>query len=370
MAGEKELKIKISGDASQLGRESKAAVAQLNDIKGAAQGLIAGFTGGLIGGGIGGVVSSVVTMIGDKIRDVRALMEEADKLNVDPGTAQGVRNLTEAGGGLPVSDAIQAARRARSEALAGDPDYALAFERLGIALKSIEDMDPATLFYQIVTAAEKFDPAAKNAGEQFAALSRLMGGRGIAGDITAYARGGLFREQGLFNGDSGGVLAAIIGASPQSRAKYKQDFELPGEFGVGDEKKAARLRADNDQRAAAVRRATLSVEEQILEVTAQRADLERQIAETTDVVKRERLRSDVISLDAEKVRLQQEAGRAGKPVAALQGFIPQADEFAQRGLFIGGQQRVPAILEQQLIEMRLVVRELTETRRDNQEHFG
>lgn len=359
---DKELKIKITGDASQLGAESKKAVDAFNGIRASATSMLAAFTGGLIGGGIAGGIQAAVGLIGQRLREARELLEDADRLNVDAGTAQAVKNISTATGGLPIAEAIQSARRARSEALAGDPEYVRAFERLGIVLGNIADMDPATLFYQIVNAAEQFDPAAHNAREQFAALTRLLGSRDLAGDITQFALGGLFRDQRLFS-ESGDIFAGLVGRSTEARAQLKKDFELPGQFGLGDENRAARIRQDNDQRELAIKRSTLSVEQQIAAVTAERAALEAQMASETDVVKRERLRSDILNLEAERVRLGQSDASAGRQ-QPLQSISVPSDEFAQRGLFIGGQQQVPGILQRQLEEARNVVREVRELRSD------
>ena len=51
---DRDVKVRFTGDGSQLGAESKKMVSSLNEVKGAAQTLFLGICWGAIGGGIGG----------------------------------------------------------------------------------------------------------------------------------------------------------------------------------------------------------------------------------------------------------------------------------------------------------------------------
>ena len=357
---DKALRISITGDAAPLAAATKQAVGHLNEVKSAAEALMSGFTGGLVGGGVVAIVQAVTDKIGATIRETKRLIEDADSLATNQASIFQVRNLSEASGGLDITGAIQSARLAKAEALAGDPNYTAAFKQIGVSLSEISNLDPVTTFYRLVAAMKEFDPAAKQAKENFAALSLILGGRGIASELTAFAKGGpmgsLFDELRLY-GRSGEVLAAVFAQDPSLRAMYKGDFEPPGAFGVGDQIKADRISEENAQREAARKRALLSLEEQLKAVAQERASLEEKIAQTTDVVRRARLSGDIIGLDAEadRVRAQIAVRDAGVKVPALRNVMPDVDQFARMGLFVGGGRGV-SLQEQQVALARELIR--------------
>lgn len=375
MAGDKELKVKISGDASQLGAESRKAVGLLNEIKGAANSLISGFTGGLLGGGVAGGIAAAVNMVAEQIRDARRLMSEARNMEVSSGFLRGARAVSEylTGQESVITSSIENATQTRSNAVFGDPNAEGSMTRLGVRVQDIAGLSKEELFSTLV-AAFRSGPDTR---DRRAALADFFGENQV-NRLLPYlvGKGGkqvdfdsLIKSQSLPSWMLGPLLRELPNRSGFDSV-YRGDAEPISRAGLGDENRAARLRSENDQRALAVKRSQLSIEEQITAVAAQRAELEARMNAETDVVKKERLRSDLISLDAEKVRLDQESARAVRPSAAHQSFTPQADEFAQRGMFIGGQQRVPGILERQLAELQAVVREIREGRRDNKDIWG
>lgn len=364
---DKDIKVRITGDASQLGVESKKAVDAFNSIKASAMSMLAGFTGGLIGGGIAGSIQAVVGIVSDKIREARELIQQADKLDITAGTLRGVRKAERAldlGGSIVA--AIEALRQARADAGRGEPNAVSAFSRLGVSLEEIDRLAPDKLFARI---ADVFK--GQNAPlDRRQALAQLIG-KSAADDLTPYFAGGgdsdIRRRFGLdpqlrLNfGDLGSVSRLL--RDPENRKRYRMEMEPLSMYGVGDEEKATRLARENDQRALAVRRSMLSIEEQIAAVTQQRTELERAAAQETNSVKREQIRADMIGLDAELVRLQQQGATRTPP--KLQGFDrQQIDEFAQRGLFIGGAPRVQVVAEQQLDQLRQAVTEIRNLRND------
>lgn len=336
---DKALKVSITGDASQLGAATKQAVGQLNELKAAGMALLSGFTGGIVGGGVIGAVSGVVNLIGGQIRAVRELMKDAESMNVDFNTAWGYRNITK-GTGLPIADAVQNTRRARAEALAGDPNFTEAFDQLGVDLQSIKDVNPGVLFNEVVKAMKALDPAATDFAEKFAAVGRILGSRKLAEDLTPFARGGLF-DEGRFYTQSGGIFAdALAGngifslSNPMALQKWKKDFEPPGSYGIGDQQRAAKMDAEIRERVLALSRSQLSVEERITSLIEHRNYLEKTVSETKDVVKQRQIMARMLSLDEELAGLG--VAEKAPAVKAMASFRPDTDEFARRGLYIGG----------------------------------
>lgn len=346
----KAIKVTITADSTQLGSATKQAVSQLNELKSAGMALLSGFTGGLVGGGILGAVTGVVNLIGGQIRSVRELMRDAESLNVDFQTAWGYRNLSK-GTGLPIAEAVQGTRRARAEALAGDPNFTEAFAQLGVDLEKIRSVNPGVLFNEVVKAMKALDPESKNFREQFDAVGRILGSRKLAEDLTPFARGGLF-EEGRFYTQSGGIFAdALAGngifslSDPMALQKYKKDFEAPGSFGIGDQTKAARMDENIRERVLALTRSQMSVEQQITMIIERRNALEKEISETGDVVKQRRLREKMLTLDESLVALS--ANQSKEIQARMPNVRTDADEFARRGLYIGGGQGM-SLQEQQV----------------------
>jgi hypothetical protein len=379
MANDKELKIKITGDATQLGAESKRAVAAMNEVKSAANSLLASFTGGIIGGGIAGAITGVVSLVATQIQEARKLVSEARNLEVGTKFLKGARMT-----GSILSDnenlipsAIDRAAQVRSDAKSGDENAIAALERLGLTAQSIDGLSKEDLFDAIVRA---FRAGPNNQSRQVGLadvfglneanqlLPFLIGGKGGKADLS----------QIIKNLGSDPLMALpfyAAGVKDQTRkeldANFRGDAEPISRAGVGNERTAEKMRLDNYQAALAVQRSQLTVEEQITALAKQRAETERKMNEETDSVKKMRLSADLIRLDAEKARLDQtKAVSSVTGGAVMQSFTPQADEFAQRGIFIGGQQRVPSILERQLLELQALVRETRETRQDNKDIWG
>lgn len=377
MAAEKELKVKLTGDATQLGKESKKAVDSLNEVKNVAASLLSTFTGGFLGGGIMGAITTTITIVSDKLREARQLVLDADKADLRPKTLKGIRRaetVLDLGGSITSS--IQSLRQARQDAEFGDPNAIAAFSKLGLSLKEIKDLKPDELFARV---ADVFKGRNLNRDARLGLASLI--GKQAADDLTPYFAGGedsqLRKEWGLnpqrrLNFWNLGGMSASSMSDVETRRKFRTDVEPLSMYGLGDEEKAARIAQETAQRREATARSLLTIEQQIAEVARTKAELESRRDAETNSVKRAKLDADVAGLEAESVRLGKEAALTGKTPAAatLQRFTSQADEFAQRGMFIGGQQRVPSILEKSFVELQTIVREIRETRKDNKQNFG
>ncbi|MBX3732584.1 MAG: hypothetical protein KF791_08325 [Verrucomicrobiae bacterium] len=377
MTGDKELKVKIAGDATQLGAESRRAVNALNEVKTAAQGMLVAFTGGVIGGGIAGAVSSIVQMIANQIASARQLLADARSASIDPNFLSGARWFSERinAPADTVERAIMNARQARQDA-AGDDENALAsFRRLGLALEEIRDLKPEELFERI----------AKTFKEGGISRERLVGLAGIIGlgqaqALAPYLAGGAGGDQldfgKLFRGDFSTAFyqhSSIYQRNIEAMLagdRYKQNIEPISFAGTGNEERAKRMRDLNDQADLAVVRSKLDIEKQITAVTAERAEIQRRMEAETNSVKFEQLRSDRRLLNQELDRLEKVRDATKSRPTSLYSAPVSADEFAQRGMFIGGQQRVPAILDKQLVELQTLVREMRETKNQQRDIWG
>lgn len=367
MTRDKELKVRISGDASALGAESRKAVNALNEVKSAASGLLAAFTGGVIGGGIAGAITGVVNLVGEQIRSARQLVSEARIIDMTPQFLKGAKKLGDLlfSNASVIPTAIENATRVRSDAAAGGESANATLARLGIEFKAIAGLGKEELFETLIRAfREGPDTQVRRAaladvfgmGQANALLPFIVGKEGSQMDFNRHIR---WRGEDPYTPGFG--LDALRRDLDQ---QYRGRVEPISMAGVGNEETAARLRGQNDSRELELKRSTLEVEQQILQITEQRAKLEERMVAETDSVKRERLRAEIISLDAEMMRLQRDPGRdrSARRQSSLFASPVSADEFAQRGMFIGGQQRVPAILDKQLVELQTLVREMRETR--------
>jgi hypothetical protein len=364
---DKALKISIQGDATQLGAATRQAVGQLNDVKQAAMGLMAGFTGGLIGGGIAGAVTAVVGMVAQQIREARALVREAEALDISPGRTRAMQRAGNALADDPssITSAMTNARQARADALAGSPEAVRNFERLGIALEEIRNLKPDELFLRIakafsggITQDRRVGAAGVLGRSEADALVPFLGGGERRLDFEV-----LFKQLGTGMG-VGALLSKALG-NPETRGQYKANLEPLSLFGVGDENRARRIREENDQRELANKRAVLSLEEQIKAVAEERAKLQAEMDRTSDSVRKERLRSDLISLDAESIRLNQELGRNANVAPSVSNTQRDVDAYARVGLFVGGTRGV-SLQEQMVTRLAAIEQALRETK-SNQE---
>jgi hypothetical protein len=375
---DKELKIKISGDASQFGRESQKAVSALNEVKGAAQGLLAGFTGGIIGGGLAGAITGVVNLVASQIVAARQLVAEARNLEVNPRFLRGARAVSEylTGSESVIPGAIENAAKKRSDAVFGDDNATAALGRLGLNAGGIAGMSKEELFEALVKAFRE----GNDSRERRAALGEFFG-QAAADALLPYivGRGGnqlnfgnMIASQGVHPWLQGPTMNTL---SPREHIDplYRGDVEPTSAFGLGDEVKARRIRDETAQRDKANRRSELSTEEQILDLTKQRANVLKQIEATGDVVQKAKLDAERSALDTELIRLKREADTgAGPKVPALATFIPAADELAQRGLFVGGagMTAVPQILHVHTQKLERVINLLEAQYRANEANWG
>lgn len=372
MANEKELKIKITGDATQLGAASQKAVASLNQVKTSMTDLVASFTGGFLGGGVVGVLTNLVGAIGTQIANARALANEARNLGVSDSFLKGSKRL----GSILfdqqdlISASISEASQKRSDAIFGDPAATRSLAALGLTQQGIAGLTKEELFETLIRAFRE----GPDTRERRVALADFFGDA-QANKLLPYIVGG---KDGQI--DFGQEIDKASRAFwtpdfwvPMIRSQMDAAFRTPTEpisrSGIGSAKQEEDLKRENDQRALQNARARMTVEERIASIAEERARLQAQMDAESDGVIRERIRTNMLQLDAEQTRLEKEPTARSRTLS-LQTFTPQADEFAQRGLFIGGQQRVPGILERQLVELQAVVREIRETRQDNKDIWG
>ena len=258
---DKEYRLRITGDARELGEATKKATASLNTLKQEAVGLGSALTGGLLGGGIAGAVGFAVNLIGEKIRETRDLMRDAERLDISPGSAEFSKNQERLlGVNGTIFSAIENARQQRSEALAGAPASAKAFESIGLSLEKIRNLNPDDLFLSIVREFPK-DPRK----DQREALRKLLGEKAGA-ELEGFAAGGFFRSNEVIQAASlGRVMEELtknnigkLGAEFQdspaavnTRKRFKADFEPLPEF-------------TRDQNAEGRRRANVEIYNQLL----------------------------------------------------------------------------------------------------------
>ncbi|MBL9172840.1 MAG: hypothetical protein JNL10_04835 [Verrucomicrobiales bacterium] len=388
MANDKELKVRITGDSTQLGSESRKAVGSLNEVKAAAQGMLSSFTGGLIGGGIAGAVSAAVNLIAGQIREARQLLRDARSADLDPKFVSGARffartiNAPE----NTIESAIQNARQARADAGAGDLDALENFRRLGISMAEIKDLAPDELFYRIADAFKKIGLGKQELAGAAGVLGRAQaqalvpyfaGGdpnkelrngdevvRGERLDFRKYLTGD-FASKFLQNSDYADRMQVVLAGQ-----RYKRDIEPITMVGIGDEEKAARITKEAQDSVLATLRSQRTIEEQITEITQRRAELWKKMDSESNSVKKAKLLQEDADLFAKQAALKNEADKVARPAGLpLQSFTPPADEFAQRGIFIGGQQQVPSILQTQVLKLDQIIRIAEQQLRENAKYW-
>lgn len=305
--------VEFRGKDTNFAATAREATKAIGELKGVGTSLIATFSGGLVGGGIAQTLFAAADRLIDVIREGKKLAEFADQLNVDKGSAQGVRNLENAAG-IPVSSAIQSIRRSVADASAGDATSKEAFSRLGLDPGRLADLDNIGKLYRVVDVLEKFDPEGPKAGEQMDAASKILGGRSNAEALIPYMRGGLFREQRLFN-SSGNIFAEFL-RDPDALQRYKKDFEPVSTARFENESTAKRIKAGNDEEEAKLIRERLPLQQQITEAIKREADLLRQADAAVDPLARERVRSRALAIRGEIETLKdKQASDLAKQVA-------------------------------------------------------
>lgn len=357
---DKDFKIRFSAQQDgTFGRAVQETTDGLRSLKGEAASLASSFTGGLVGGGLVGFFTTLIDRIQSAVKETRELKKTADDLNIGVGSARTI-NALESGTGLAgvFTGSIQAGRRARADALAGDPEAVKAFERLGISLREIKDLKPDDLFYRVATAFERFDANAPGARERFFSGARIFGGASNAEALIPFFSGGLLNERRLF-GRNGDLFAAALGADPTALSRYKKDFEPFSEFGVDSASRAAKLAEQNRYRAAEIARSQLPVEQQINDVLAQRVQIERDLQGAPSELRRQQLIGRLLDADQSLATLRARQLGTGTPDIKGAGLQRNLDDLSRAGFFTNGSPvALGNIQADQLKELKEIVNQL------------
>lgn len=334
---EKDFQIKFSArDDGTYGRVIKQTVDGLSAIKGTAAGMASALTGGLIGGGVIGVFTALLDRIGAARRELKELKRTADDLNVHPDIVSGYRDL-EGGLGAPgrLTGAVKAATLRRADALAGDPEAIADFEKIGVTLKQIKDLEPDQLFLRIAYAFRSFDPKATGSRERFFAANSALGGN--AEFWMPYFMGRLFESDPYVQamGRSGGFLGKV--SDPEYYQSYKMELAPFSSYGIDTQRRANKLGEENRNRAIDMARAQLPAEEQLNRLLAERVALEREISAATSPLRREQLVSRLLDLNGNIQGLdQQQRALAAKNLPTGAAYPRSLDELSRSGFFTGG----------------------------------
>jgi len=334
---DKDFKIRFSArDEGAFGRVIQDASNQLKELRTVATSFGSLVTGGLVGGGMLGFFNAVFERVTSALQQAKELRKTADEINVNTINAQQLRNLEAGTGqqGLFVG-AVQAARRRRADALAGDPQAIADFERIGVSLREIKDMNPADMFYRVAAAFETFDSNAKGARERFFAGANIFGGTQAAENLIPFFAGGLLKERRLFGG-SGDIFAAALDGDPSALSRYKKDFEPFSGFGIDTASKAAKLAEANRYRAVELLRQQLPLEEQIKRILIERMQIEREMAGAPSALRREQLFSRILDADTSLFGLRAKKAEIDSKVIPGATFNRNLDELSRAGLFTGG----------------------------------
>ena len=370
MGADKEFKVRFTGDGSQLGAESKKVVASLNDVKGALGWIIGGFTGGLFGGSVVGAISTLVSAIGTQISNLRAIAQEARSLGISDTFLRGAKRM---GSVLfdqqdLIPSAIGSASQKRADALFNDPGARRAFSDLGLSPEKIAGLSKEDLFAAIVRA---FREGPDNRERRVAVgdlfgddqanklLPYMIGGRAGQLDFTKEIEEA---AKAFYTPD---FMRRIV---QSDKDPYRASIEPLSRAGIGSAKREDDLRRENDQRALHNARERMTIEEKIASIEEERARLQAKMAAETNGETREKIRTDILQLESEQNRLGRDtsSSRARDLVRSL----PAVDDFAQRGLYIGGSSQVPSILQAHSQKLDQVIRVLEAQYRENSKNWG
>jgi hypothetical protein len=309
----KQLRVEITGNANQLGAEAKKAQGYIDDLK--REGLNR-LSGGVLAGGAAAAVTLGIQALRTIVGEIRSILDRAERLNVSAAGARQLRSFSSALGvdEASVDSAVQQARKARSDALAGDDEAIRSFERLGLALSEIKDLSPDAMFSRILDAMSgaDLDP------QRFRAASMLLGSSGAEAfapwsqspgafsAARAYAGGAevgvqvLGAPQGLF----GRAMTSLLmdAASPVVREFFRavrKPFEPVSQFGVATEEQARDMAEQNQVKLNQATRAQLSDEQRINQALAERLRLITLIEAERDPVKRQKLLASAIQVENE-----------------------------------------------------------------------
>jgi hypothetical protein len=356
---DKSLTISIKGDSTSLGTATKKAAEDLNQLQSKAGQFAADF-GRELRKGLLGIAATLAAELTKAITENVQIRAKANVAGVSPDLIRGGRA---AFGRLGVEGAfdssLTAVGQAQAEAIAGDDKAREAFGRYGVDYSK----DLETVFRQLLKNIQELKPATEDANP----LRALFGGSAQEALFAANnrAEGNLDRESGK---------AAFFGYRFTSWAEAAREYvtgpDAHGPTGhflpqvTASAEAAEKLQLENRQQLLAVSRANLSVEQQIKEARDEQARLLKSTLTEADPAKRERIYGNAVQLEGKiqglyKNRDQEADGRLNQ---ALKSSRPEADEFAQRGLFIGGGGQSYA--QQQIKELQSIRQELLTMNRE------
>jgi hypothetical protein len=362
---DKEYRLKITGDARELGRSTKEAAASMNSLKQEALGLGAALTGGIIGGGVAGVISSVIGKVTDMLREARQLARDAERLDISRGAARGMRNLESLLALEPgtFGSATSSVRQQVQEAAAGSPEAIKAIESFGLRLESLSRLSPDQQLSAVLRAAGGMNRMNDAQRAQFRTLVGSGGAdleayvsrvdmsnleafssaqtealsniaelvRGVSAVPTGYRL--LSRMMGPV-GDVPFQAAEALDARERARRDgLKEQYEPLAQYGVGSENRAAKLDEELRQRVLSLSRQQLTIEERIKAVTEERDSVLRRAAAETNVERRRRLELRAVDYEAELLQLG--AVPQSQPTASGESATP-SDQFTRVGRYLFG----------------------------------
>jgi len=362
MAVEKEIKLRFTGDNRSLGAASKQAAQDLEQLKKSAEKV-----GREMGTEIANGFRGLGLMIGNELRKA---IEEGSKINTQAALSGVSSNFVRGGkaafgrrGMEEVFDpSLEAVGRARAEAMAGNSEAADAFRKYGVDFsKPLE-----TVFRDLLVNLRNLEPGAAD----MARLETLFGGMAEKALYASRNRVGLNLEN---DSSKLNFFAYRFFEYADKGKEYFFGRSFAGPSGTyfptktmdrnSADEKAQEERTARENKS---KRELLSTSERLLAIEREQERVANLLQETTDRQKWKELKDELTDLENEKRDVQ---GR--KPTTRSRGgFQIETDEFAQRGLDIGGTRRVPAILEKSYIELQSLVREAKEARKDNKDFFG
>lgn len=359
----KPLEIEIRGSSNDFTRAAREVQGQLNQMTSRANELASAFTGGVIGGGIVAAVSAVVAKVDNMLTRSAALLREANALDIGAGTLTTlVSEADQRGIGRDaVIGGLQSARLARADFAAGAPEAARAFERLGLSLQEIENLKPDELFIRVLDAFRRSGASREN---RFA-LRQIVGGnaqdafegfaaRGQFTDINTFRGAGRAFASEVYNVLTGipliGSAFRTLQAGVNPYGRRKEDLEPLSPFGMANEERARFMAEQNRQTAAQLARSTLTAEEQINRALQERLRLQQLINDTSDPVRRERLRADLLQLNSQIVGLTQRNPGAQGAAAASTATQRPTDALRSLGFDLGRLSSAGPNYPQQLVQ--------------------
>lgn len=339
-----DLEIHLKARDDGFGSAVRRAKAEVSELKGASDSVIASLSGGLIGGGIAGTVLAVVEKIVGLVRETSNLIDKAKSLGLSPSEALGSATASRFAGRSADATiaAMEAAQQAKADVEGGEPRAKLAFENIGLDFGKVAATEFSEIFFR---ALDQYKGKTITPGLQFAA-ERIFGPGASA--VLPFAvksgsqtfRGDSFESSplgywtGLLLGGTFSKIATIInGGNPQTAA-LDPVSTFPYERG----RQAGNLAEQTRIRQIELARSRLPVEQQLNDIIAERLELQRKIEELADgTLEKEQLRSRVQDL-REKENGINSKGISGVRFAENQSSPIQRtlSDLYRAGIFTGG----------------------------------